>query len=84
MLNLILSIAKYIIIGIIGFIAGNWLRMLYLVNKHAKEKHVCNHCEAGFLTNTRELNFIFCPYCSRPLDYHYKDERSKSYKGEKE
>lgn len=82
MLNIILKISEILIIGIVGFIAGNWLMMLYLVKKHAKEKHICNHCEAGFLTNPSELDYKFCPYCSRPLDYHYKDERSQSYKGE--
>lgn len=76
--GIFISIAIYLL----GHITGDYFVMLYLVNKHAKEKHICNHCEVGFFSNEGELNYTYCPYCGRPLDYHFLDERSESYKGE--
>ena len=76
--GILISIAIYLL----GHITGDYFVMLYLVSKHGKEKHVCNHCEVGFLSNEDELKYIYCPYCGRELDYHSFDERSKSYKGD--
>ena len=77
-----IQILKYAVVYLIGHATGKYLVMLYNVGKHGKGKHICNECQCGFLSSTRELNFIYCPYCGEPLDYHEEDERSRSYKGE--
>ena len=81
-MSVLFGILISITIYLLGHMTGDYLVMLYLVSKHAKEKHVCNHCEVGFLSRGEELDYIYCPYCGRPLDYHSLDERSESYKGE--
>ena len=83
MLNISVSILKYLIVYALGHITGKYLFMLLLIRKHAKEKHICNYCEVGFLSSNEELKYEYCPYCGKPLDYHQKDERSKSFKGER-
>ena len=80
----LITIIKYVLVYLVGHLTGDYLIMFALVQKHAKEKHICNHCQVGFLSSPEQLNYIYCPYCGRPLDYHEYDERSKNYKGEEQ
>ena len=66
----------------IGHVLGKYLVALHNIRKHRKEKHFCNKCEVGFLASFDQMNYLYCPYCGEPLDYHHEDERSKDYKGE--
>ena len=84
MLNTIISILKYVAFYVIMRIFVKVTMVYFLTKKHAKEKHMCNHCQFGFTTTLTELQFEYCPYCGRPLDYHEYDERSESYKGDNE
>ena len=70
------------IIYLLGHITGKYLVMLFNVKKHYNEKHFCNYCEFGFLSDLDKLQYSYCPFCGRPLDYFYKDKRSLSYKAE--
>lgn len=41
---------------------------------YKNEKHFCNKCKLGYITNLEELNYKYCPYCGQELDYHEKFE----------
>ncbi len=51
----------------------------FLTRLHYSEKHACNSCEYFFANSFTDLNFMYCPYCGEPLDYHEKDPRSRSH-----
>ena len=82
MLEKIIQIIMFLTIYFFGYFTFDFILMIFNLKKHYKEQHFCNTCQSGFLTNRYELNFEYCPYCGTPLDYHEKDERSRSYKGE--
>ena len=63
-------------------IAERYIVAITLTLKNCREKHYCNHCERAYTERIEELNFKYCGYCGKPLDYYKEDERSQYYKGE--
>lgn len=82
-MNVLITIIKYTLVYFLGHITGKYIVMLFLVKKHAKEKHICNSCRVGFLSDVNKLQYVFCPYCGEPLDYHEEDERSRTYQAQR-
>ncbi len=72
---------NYILCGfglLLGLVLGNWL-IPYLdqkvfMKKHLYGKHCCNHCERNFCCDDEQVEYQFCPYCGKPLDYHEATE----------
>lgn len=67
LLGVAISVTIALLISVIIFFVN--------VSIHYKGKHHCNYCERSFLMTRAERDYKHCPYCSKELDYHFKDER---------
>ena len=67
MLNTFITIMKYVFFYLLGHFTGKFFVALYNYLKDMKGKHFCNECEAAFTENKNELEYKYCPYCSKPL-----------------
>ena len=83
-MNILTNVIIFTITFLLGHITGKYIFMFFNVLKFGHGKHICNKCECGFLSNYHELNFIYCPYCGEPLDFHSYDKRSKDYDGDEQ
>ena len=81
-LSIFITSIFVILVYFLGYFTGEHFVLPFYVNKHWNEKHMCNHCKYGFISSKEKLEYIYCPYCGRALDYHEYDERSESYAGE--
>ena len=63
-----------VVIFIILFIIYNVIMFFVKTKKHYQGKHHCNYCKYSFyISKDERLNYKFCPYCGKELDYHYMD-----------
>ncbi len=71
---IVIAIISIIIIG-----AGIYSVKVYKNTKALEEKHFCNYCKAMFVASIEKLNYKYCPYCGRELDYHekYKEKQNE-------
>lgn len=83
-MSILLKILNVLCIYILGRLLEKLILFIFIARNHYKEKHFCNDCQGAFVTRLTELGYKYCPYCGKPLDYHEKDERSLSYKGDED
>ena len=77
-----MKIIAFIVLYIFVRIVERYVVAITLTLKHCREKHHCNYCEFSYTETIGELNYKYCAYCGKPLDYYKEDERSQYYKGE--
>lgn len=78
----VLNFLVFLVLSFMLWLILKVLCSLILARSHYSEKHACNSCGFFFSNSFTELNFVFCPYCGESLDYHEKDPRSRSYRGD--
>lgn len=78
-----LVVIKYLLLGMLILTLLILTYKLIYFRTRTKEcyigKHHCNDCKCSFFLGKDDILYEYCPFCGQELDYHYKDERSKSY-----